>query len=395
MLDTCKSPTAIDNKQIRRNIKHAPDLLEGPDINEDGRLTSKYCTISRLCPARLVASASFLYRVVPDVNLSGLDGSPQSLKSLLSALGLSQKHPTPKRFEFAAKDPLGSSLSKSLTDIEQGDEDKKPDATPLSTVESDFYKMSSACCEIADQVQKLRSVWEHLEALNRIASAMQTLVARRVTMLTITSLSTKNTRTFVSGLRTLDLVDIKLLVRLLRLAHAGRIDGTPGSSFTIFLPSSLVPIYGLKCLGDAISTVITENGTSAGSQLMQACTRDLLAAAVGGAEVLRPRSSHRRRQRRERRESLPSDVTVLSNPNFSVSQSLVQTLAESTGKIVDSKSSAAVLQMVDALAACLFSSRLETKHRFWALEQILKVFAVTFDSERSETKIKGKCVCMM
>ena len=334
----------------------------------------------------------FLYHLVPDVNLNGLDCSPQSLKSLLSALGLSQKHPTPKRFEFTSPDPLGSSLCKSTTDIEHDDEDHKTDATPLTTVESDFYKMSSTCAEVVGQVQKLRNFREHLEALNRIASAMQTLVARRITMLAITSLSTKNTQVFVSGLQTLDLVDIKFLVRLLRLAHAGRIDGTPGSSFTISLPSSLIPVHGLKCLGDAISTVITENGTSAGSQLMQACSRDLLAAAVGGTEVLRPRSSHRRRQRRERRDSFPSDVTVLSNPNFSVSRSLVQTLAESTGKIVDSKSSAAVIQMVDALAACLFSSRLEAKHRFWALEQILKVFAVTFDGEKSETKIEGKSI---
>lgn len=334
-----------------------------------------------------VSSAHFLYCVVPDVNLSGLDCSPQSLKSLLSALGLSQKHPTPKRFEFTSPDPLGSSLCKSLTDIEECDEDHKTDAT---TVESDFYKISSNCSEVVDQVQKLRNFREHFEALNRIASAMQTLVARRVTMLAISSLSTKNAQVFVSGLQTLDLVDIKLLVRLLRLAHAGRIDGTPGLSFTISLPSSLVPVHELKCLGDAISTVITENGTSAGSQLMQACSRDLLAAAVGGTEVLRPRTSHRRRQRRERRDSLPSDVTVLSNPNFSVSRSLVQTLAESTGKIVDSNSGAAVLQMVDALAACLFSSRLEAKHRFWALEQILKVFAVTFDGEKSETNIEGK-----
>lgn len=322
---------------------------------------------------------------VPDVNLSGLDCSPQSLKSLLSALGLSQKRPTPKRFEFTSPDPLGGSLCKSLADLDETERDHKADAAPLTT-ETDFYKMSSTCNHIADQAQKLRHLTEHLDALDRIASATQTLVARRVTMLAIASLSTQSAQAFISGLQALDLIDIKLLVRLLRLVHAGRIDGTPGSSFTLTLPSSLLPLQGLKCLGSAISTVIIENGSSAGSQLMQACSRDLLAAAVGGAELLHPRSIRRRRQRRDRTdksEAIPSDVSVLSNPNFTVSQSLVQTLAESTGKIVDRESSAAVLQMIDALAACLFSSKLEPEHRFWALEQILKVFATTVSDERS------------
>ena len=323
---------------------------------------------------------------VPDVNLSGLDCSPQSLKSLLSALGLSQKRPTPKRFEFTSFDPLGSILCKSIADLDETDIDHKANVVPLTT-ENDFYKMSSTCNHIVEQAQKLRSLAEHLDALNRIASATQTLVARRVTMLAIASLSTQSTRAFISGLQALDLIDIKLLVRLLRLVHAGRIDGTPGSNFTLSLPSSLLPLLGLKCLGSAISTVITENGSSAGSQLMQACSRDLLAAAVGGAELLHPRSSRRRRHRRDRAdktEAVPSDVSILSNPNFSVSQSLVQTLAESTGKIVDRESSAAILQMIDALAACLFSSKLEPEHRFWALEQILKVFATTVDNDRSE-----------
>lgn len=327
--------------------------------------------------------------IVPDVSLSGLDCSPQSLKSLLSALGLSQKRPTPKRFEFSSSDPLGSNLCKTLTDLDESSGDHKSDSTPL-TPETDFYKMSATCNQVVEQAQKLRSLNEHIEAINRVASATQTLVARRVTMLVIASLSTQSTQAIISGLQALDLIDVKLLVRLLRLVHASRIDGTPGSTFTLSLPSSLLPLQGLKCLGSAISTVITENGNLAGSQLMQACSRDLLAAAVGGAEMLQPRPSRRRRQRRERAdkpESIPSDVSVLSNPNFSVSQSLVQTLAESTGKIVDSRSSAAVLQMIDALAACLFSSKLQAEHRFWALEQILKVFATTIDNETNEMKL--------
>ena len=176
--------------------------------------------------------------------MSGLDCSPQSLKSLLSALGLSQKCPTPKRFEFSSPDPLGSNLCKTLTDSDKGYGDYKRDATPLTT-ETDFYKMSSTCNHVVEQAQKLRSLNERIEAINRIASATQTLVACRVTMLVVASLSTQSTQAIITGLQALDLIDVRLLVRLLRLVHASRINGTPGSTFTLSLPSSLLPLHGL------------------------------------------------------------------------------------------------------------------------------------------------------
>ena len=234
-------------------------------------------------------------------------------------------------------------------------------------------KIGSTCEDIVQQVQKLRSLEENVCAINRILSATQTLVARQVTMLVIASLSTYGTQSFIANLRALNLVNVKSLVRLLRLVHAGRIDSTPGKTFSLKTQSSLLPIKGLDCLGSAITTVVTDS-LNAGSQLMQACSRDLLAAAVGGADLLQ-KSTRRRRERGER-EKESSDVTILSNPSFSVSQSLVQTMAEAAGKAVFTDNSG-VLQMTDALAACLFSCKLEPEHRFWALEQLLKVFSTT------------------
>jgi len=207
---------------------------------------------------------------------------------------------------------------------------------------------------------------------------MQTLVARRITMLVIASLSTDETLSFIEHLHSLRLVDILSLVRLLRLVHAGRIDGTPGKLFGVRTPSSLLPIKGLDCLSAAITTVVTDS-LSAGSQLMQACSRDLLAAAVGGAKLLQKQRRRRRRDRRKDREAAvdpgeKSDIAVLSNPSFAVTQSLVQTMAEAAGKALFAEDTG-VLLMTDALAACLFSSKLESQYRFWALEQLLKVFA--------------------
>ena len=36
MLDPCKSPTVSDNGEKKQDNRHAPDLLEGPDINDEG-----------------------------------------------------------------------------------------------------------------------------------------------------------------------------------------------------------------------------------------------------------------------------------------------------------------------------------------------------------------------
>lgn len=38
MLETCKSPTLAENREEKRDIRHAPDLLDGPNVNEDGKL---------------------------------------------------------------------------------------------------------------------------------------------------------------------------------------------------------------------------------------------------------------------------------------------------------------------------------------------------------------------
>ena len=37
MLDTCKSPTISNNEEAKRDTSHAPDLLEGPDVNDEGK----------------------------------------------------------------------------------------------------------------------------------------------------------------------------------------------------------------------------------------------------------------------------------------------------------------------------------------------------------------------
>ena len=334
-----------------------------------------------------------------------MDTSPQSLKTLLSALGLSQRRPTPRRFEFSNTDPLGEHLYRRERESgveREGEEEGDGGAEEDIPEGVGVVKMSHTCDELVQQAQKLRSLSENFTAINRITAATQTLVARHVTMLVITTLSTQTKQNFISGLKALDLVDVKSLVRLLRLVHAGRIDGTPGKVFSVKTPSSLLPIKGLECLGSAITAVVTESH-SAGLQLMHACARDLLAAAVGGAELLQKGTRRRRRpHRRGHVERTPqfdwkekSDLSTLSNPNFSVSQNLVQMMADVSGKMLlgngtSVATSDGVLQITDALAACLFSSKLEPQHRFWGLEQLLKMFSSTSKDQLAKMNPQGE-----
>ena len=40
MLDTCKSPTTSNNEEAKKDTSHAPDLLEGPDVNDEGKFNT-------------------------------------------------------------------------------------------------------------------------------------------------------------------------------------------------------------------------------------------------------------------------------------------------------------------------------------------------------------------
>ena len=345
--------------------------------------------------------------IVPDIKLNGIDTSASSLRSLLSALGISQKRPTPQKFEFVKPDPMGEELFKTdINEAKMGESMRHATADVMMTSPNvELFEISSSCNDLMSQVQKLKSIDESMAALDRIAGGTQTLVARYITMMVIASLSTTQpSKNFTTNLKQLDLLNIRSLVRLLRLVHAGRINGTPGDSFVIVTPSSLYPVQAVECLSNSITTIVVDEEISAGAQLMQSCSRDLFAAAVGGAELMQ-QSGRRRRHRRQRRsgsrlksfDDSKSDVSILSYPNFDVSRRLVQTLARSTGRLTaGGVCSDGVLQMTDALAACLFSSKLQHKHQFWALEQLIKAFAAVSGGgirkdQSSRSQLKGEC----
>lgn len=291
-------------------------------------------------------------------------------KMLLSALGLFQDKQTPQKHEFTGRDPMAEQLYKVDT---RPDENGKGKASASIEGRSNTgrYKISPACKKIVDQVFNLKSTDEILASLDRITTGTQTLVSRLVLLTVIAGLSCPN-------LRSLDLLSVQSFCRLLRLVHAGRVNGMPGD--TLQVPTSSIHQHSVKaldCLGDAITAMITDEGASAADDLMQSCSRDLFAAAVCGAKLSERWTGPANFSRDQ------SDVTIMSNPNFEVSQILVQILAKSVTKLTGC--SHGLVSVVDALAACLFSSKLQSSHRHWALEQLVKILAVCSNVSTTST----------
>lgn len=314
----------------------------------------------------------------------GVDDSASFYNALLSALGISQPRPTPQKYELDDSDPMGGESVK-MTE----EDGLKQDNVSGGGSSVEHIKMSSVCEDLMSQVEKLKSVEENILALSRVTVGAQVLVARQVTLMLIASLSTEQSTeqstNLAAALQSLGLLDVKPLVRLLRLVDAGRIDSTPGKSFFISVPSHIYPISAVQCLSDALASVVTSDGTSAGLQLMQSCCRDLFTAAVGGADLVEESGKKWRRRLGAHvhfRKYEDSDLPVLGNPNLKVSQRLVKILAKSATKLVRKDSlMAGVVLMMDALTACLFSLKLEPEHRLWAMQQLVKIFAVTGASE--------------
>ena len=262
-----------------------------------------------------------------------------------------------QRFVFEQDDPLGEEFLKIRT--EDGLQEDENSTQVFGKGSVLHFKVSPICESLVSQAQKLTSLEENMEALKRVTDSALVLVSRQVTLMLIASL---------------------------RLVDAGRINSMPGKALMIPTPSSIHPLPALQCLSDAIASVMTdERSFGAGLQLMLSCSTHLCTAAVGGAESIQQagrkwgcRLGHRLFFGRNDN----SDAAVLARPSFEVSQRLVKILAKSAGKFVGTDSlTGGVVKLMDALAACLFSAKLEAEQRLWALEQLLRVFAETGASE--------------
>ncbi|KAL5481420.1 hypothetical protein EMCRGX_G021569 [Ephydatia muelleri] len=349
----------LENEELatvsNESTKHAPDLLEGPSPDNGGF----------------------------DISIAADHGALQH-SSLLSAL---QKGSIPDHLKFPLTDPLGESLCQTRRGPGDSCVGNRKEDTP-----DGFLITHPLCSGMVAQAQDLRSPEECVIALQRVSSALCTVVSRRVAVFVLCAAATYPPEEFLANLGMLKLDSSSFLIGLLRLVHASRIDGTPGTQFGVKLRTSLLPVLAADCLCAAIKAVSSlepaampsgpqatpaNMRSSGGHRLVQTCCQDLVAAAVGGADALAIRG--RWGKSHVNKVNVVDDVSVLSRPNFSVSQSLVQGMIDAT--VAASTGSAEVVGLANALAACIVSSKLQREHKLWALKQMLRLLGAVEKKE--------------
>uniref|UniRef100_A0A8C9U1I0 HECT-type E3 ubiquitin transferase n=1 Tax=Scleropages formosus TaxID=113540 RepID=A0A8C9U1I0_SCLFO len=304
---------------------------------------------------------------------------------LLRPLGLSEKKLIPDPIPFMEHDPLGALVTT---------------AKPLSYVFTTGVlvtesKGSPAPLSLGEQAASLRDPQDRLQALKRVTITAQILLAYSMVMNALSQISTSATLCSQScGLEALGLADIRILVRLMCLAAAGRVHATTelmssdrssttepsGSAFLSFLSSAI------GCL--------VSSSPAAYRELVDICTQDLMAAATG--TNIGAISDPQQRGRLSCTFTLaPRDCREATSPTFLVTQSLVSLLTEKgiryryRSERTDSESKGekrwdinpllhlGPLELANALAACCLSARLTNSHRQWAAQQLVQALAAS------------------
>uniref|UniRef100_A0A4W6C7G9 HECT-type E3 ubiquitin transferase n=1 Tax=Lates calcarifer TaxID=8187 RepID=A0A4W6C7G9_LATCA len=275
---------------------------------------------------------------------------------LLRPLGLTEKKLVPDPIAFTEPDPLGARVYSS--------------ADPMR------------------QAVSLRDSHDRLKALRRVTSTAQILLAYSMVMRALSqTASSASVCSQSNGLESLGLADIRILVRLMTLAAGGRahtcVDRQSGVKG---LATERNNSTCLSFLTSAIGSVVSHSPI-AYRQLVEICTQDLMAAATG--VNIGPMSDPQQRgcmstsltaaaqgaqQQRDYNDQTP--------PTFLVTQSLVSLLTEKgvhcySPDRVDHETNVGPLELANALAACVLSARLTSKHRQWAAQQLVQALAAT------------------
>uniref|UniRef100_A0A1A8FK92 HECT-type E3 ubiquitin transferase n=1 Tax=Nothobranchius korthausae TaxID=1143690 RepID=A0A1A8FK92_9TELE len=311
---------------------------------------------------------------------------------LLRPLGLMEKKLIPDPIFFTEPDPLGALVySMSL-----------PARTSAKTGALADHKTSLS---LGQQAVSLRDSHDRLKALRRVTSTAQILLAYSMVMRALSqTASSSSVSSQSNGLESVGLADIRILVRLMTLAAGGRAHTCGDNQSRV---KGLVTEHNnstcLSFLTSAIGSVVFHS-PAAYRQLVEICTQDLMAAATGenNGAIVEP----------QQRTTLTTATQAVLNqrdlndqtpPTFLVTQRLVSLLTEksincnsadrgeheandggnpgmSSSSLPPSPSPllsirVGPLELANALAACVLSARLNSKHRQWAAQQLVKALA--------------------
>ncbi|XP_077988697.1 putative E3 ubiquitin-protein ligase HERC1 [Glandiceps talaboti] len=337
-----------------------------------------------------------------ELKLTGME----SFELIMTKLGLSERKMIPSPVQFKETDPLGANST-----VVRAIGDKND--MPVSVVGT-RQRESSSCMRMSlgEQVALLTSRHDRALALHKTTAAAQVLLARSMVMRALSLLSISGSACNLSeGLESLGLADIRLVVRLMCLAAAGRaefsspIDGVLSTSNTDLSGTNSgrsTCTASLSYLSSAIGS-LAANSPQASRLLIQLCTQDLMLAACGMNSSVT--DTKKPVQNREPESTCGSDQKALSSPNFAVTQALVSLLANSgtgafpqvnllsmyrelscpsLGLSDDTDPSTSTpghginygpLHLANALAACCLSAKLPSTHREWASQQLVRMLA--------------------
>uniref|UniRef100_A0A6Q2WPS0 HECT-type E3 ubiquitin transferase n=1 Tax=Esox lucius TaxID=8010 RepID=A0A6Q2WPS0_ESOLU len=320
-----------------------------------------------------------------DWELGQLDGcDPDRLTGLedfallLRPLGLSEKKLVPEPIPFTENDPLGALVNCT----------SNPDRTIVQKGTAYSTRSSSGPLSLGEQAALLRDPQDRLQALRRVTSTAQILLAYSMVMRVLSqTLSSASMCSASSGLEALGVADIRILVRLMCLAAAGRVhtsvyqQGVAGGSMGCGSATERSSSAFLSFLSSAIGSLVSHSPT-AYRELVDICTQDLMAAATGMNLAAISDPGQRGRLTSTMKAAPHQDVTPLTPPTFLVTQSLVSLLTEKGIRYRYTPERTVTepvgpLELANALAACALSARLTSKHRQWATQQLVQALAAS------------------
>ncbi|XP_032396192.1 probable E3 ubiquitin-protein ligase HERC1 isoform X4 [Etheostoma spectabile] len=318
---------------------------------------------------------------------------------LLRPLGLTENKLVPDPIAFTEPDPLGALVYSSA------------DHTRAVATKGNALVEQKTSLSLGQQAVSLRDSHDRLKALRRVTSTAQILLAYSMVMRALSqTASSASVCSHSNGLESLGLADIRILVRLMTLAAGGRAHScVDRQSGVKGLAKEGNNSTCLSFLTSAIGSVVSHSPT-AYRQLVEICTQDLMAAATGmniGA-ISDPQQKdclNSSLTAAAQGAQQPKDYNEQTPPTFLVTQNLVSLLTEKgvhcyspdkaehepndTGNQGVSSSSlppsplphlsarVGPLELANALAACVLSARLTSKHRRWAAQQLVQALAAT------------------
>ncbi|XP_068741343.1 probable E3 ubiquitin-protein ligase HERC1 [Montipora capricornis] len=281
----------------------------------------------------------------------------------VACLGLTECKPVPNPVLFAVNDPLGRRAINTNT------------TNPTITTSVDPCSSERARKTLGEQASVITSAHDRMLALQRTAIATQIHLSREIVLKVLSVLCKGlSSDAITRGLEVMGLGDVKLLVNLMRLVASGRAfvhKSTMSNGLAISSSSSM-----LNVLGQAVTSLINSQPSSA-QLLLQLCVSDLMASATG---LLRNQGQMSPRDKSDVTPST-SDHNALCLPSFTVTQTLVNLLAEKGGNCLSGASGS--LSLVNALSACCLSTWLPASHREWSVIELVKTLA-------SKAKVKAR-----